>query len=231
MKTPTTVLFLTLLLCTASVAQTVTHHTRPIIRHGYYSLKASYPVLEGNSPLATFANRTLADWVRAQQQTFLAMAKKSLGHGRPEFAPYESQIDSFSHYDAAPRLYSVGMENYQYADGAHGDTPRTTFNFALVNGQPKRLQLADFFAPGTDSRRHVQVLLMAKLHKDSRAQFIGEVKTLSTAQLNRFVIERDGLRFWFDPYEVASYAAGPIDVKLTVAELGPDFKRSLLHAR
>jgi hypothetical protein len=123
------------------------------------------------------------------------------------------------------------MENYQYADGAHGDTPRTTFNFALVNGQPKRLQLADFFAPGMDSRRHVQALLMAKLHKDSRAQFIGEVKTLSTAQLNRFVVERDGLRFWFDPYEVASYAAGPIDVKLTVAELGPDFKGSLLHAR
>ncbi len=225
-----TTLLVLLSLCPFAQAQTITRHATRVVRPGYYRLETTCPVLTGGSPLARFANRAIADWARRQQQTFLTTTKQSLGGDRPRYGVYESQITSFSRCYSGPSLYSVGMEDYLYADGAHGGLLHVTFNFALVNGQPKRLMLADFFAPGSDYRAQVNKLLLARLRKDPRAVFIGEVTALTPTQLNRFVVEPGGLRFWFEQYEVAPYSTGPVDVKMTAAELGPDFRRNLIPA-
>ncbi|BDI34428.1 hypothetical protein CCAX7_64790 [Capsulimonas corticalis] len=195
-----------------------------------YEATCKYPVLRSNTPLAELANRTIAADVRKQQQAFVRMALQETAKEPPR-NPYGFDASPMYQRYWFPRLYSVGMEFYEYTDGAHGNSYRVMYNFAEVDGKPQRMFLKDFFTNGSDYRKQVETKLMDKLHHDSRADFIGEVVQLSPTQLNRFVVEPDGLRFWFDPYEVAAYAQGPVDIKLTLAELGPDFKRSLLLAR
>ena len=219
-----------LLLCPLAQAQTITQHTTRVTRPGYYRLETTYPRTHrrvGDGTVREPCHRRLG----AEAAADVSCGDETVARERQTaLLPIESQITSFSHY-ASPSLYSVGMQDYLYEDGAHGGLLRVTFNFALVNGQPKRLSLADFFTTGSDYRSQVEKILLAKLHKDPRALFIGTVTALTPAQLNRFVVESDGLRFWFDQYEVAPYSAGPVDVKLTIAELGPDFRRSLYAKR
>ena len=51
---------------------------------------------------------------------------------------------------------------------------------------------------------------------------------LTPLQLNSFCIDRDGLTFLINPYEAGPYSSGTFQVKLTLSELGPHFKRALI---
>jgi hypothetical protein len=223
---PTLTLALTLIPGLSGHAQALSKHSRDTSRAGYYSAKTTYVTPPSGSLLAQIADATLAAWTRTQARDFVKKNREDFTHGKPS-TPYYYQMTPFHARYFAPTLFSVAMVRDQYTGGAHGLTARTTFNFGIIDGHPKRLGLADFFAPGADYRTQVQRLLLAKLHHDERALFINDVKALSHDQLNRFVVEHDGLRFYFDPYEVGPYAAGPIDVKLTAEELGPAFRSHL----
>ena len=195
-----------------------------------YEATSKYPVLLDRTPLAAFANRTIAAEVRKEQREFVKMAIQETAKTPPN-NPYGFDANPAYQLYRKPSLYSVAMEYYQYTDGAHGYGYRVMYNFALIDGKPQRVFLRDFFKEGSDYRKQVEKTLMEKLHHDQRAEFIGEVAQLSPGQLNRFMVEPNGLRFWFNAYEVASYAQGPVDIKLTFADLGPDFKRSLIPAK
>ena len=226
MKTSTFCLvFLLACFCPVAQAQTAIRSLPPV-NHKYYYAKSSYPVLRGESPLARLADTTLEHWAQTQQSQFVSQARHDFAHGAAQYAPngYGYEVSVAYRYARPFRLFSVCLEQYEDTGGAHPNTFRFTFNFGLVHGRPQRLTLGDFFTPESDYRTRVQSLLLARLHKDSRAAFIGQYRALTAAQLNHFVVERGGLRFYFDPYEVGPYAAGPIDVMLTAAELGPDFR-------
>ena len=195
-----------------------------------YEAESKYPVLRDRTALAALANHVIAADVRKAQHEFIVMAIRETAKNPPT-NPYGFDASPMYQRYWFPRLYSVGMQYYQYTDGAHGYSYRVMYNFAEIGGKPQRMFLKDFFAEGSEYRKIVETKLMSKLHHDERAEFIHEVVQLSPTQLNRFVVEPDGLRFWFDQYEVASYARGPVDIKLTLADLGPEFKRSLLLAK
>ncbi len=203
--------------------------TLPPVQHKHYYAKSAYPVLLGDSPLARFADAALGKWVWAQQKEFVAQARHDFADGHAHYPPdrYGYEVSTAYRYAPSPRLFSVGLEQFEDTAGAHPSTFRYTFNFGLVHDRPRPLTLGDFFTPGSDYRNRVQGLLLAKLHRDPRALFIGQYRALTPTQLNHFVVERGGLRFYFDPYEVGPYASGPIDVTLTATELGPGFRRDL----
>jgi hypothetical protein len=75
--------------------------------------------------------------------------------------------------------------------------------------------------------------VIAKLKGDRRATFVrsGEVKALTPLQLERFVVVQDGLLFFIDPAEAGPFVAGRFQVKLTIAELGPSFRRTFVYGR
>ncbi|MDQ2798011.1 MAG: RsiV family protein [Armatimonadota bacterium] len=207
-------------------------------RHGRYQAVTHYPILRTRTPLTRFANSTLLAWARSEQRTFArevgeARAGRKTLDAQEGVNPYAYEARPIYIHYFAPRLFSVGMEEYTDLGGAHPSTERDTFNFGLVHGQPKRLTLGDFFRPGAAYRARVQKVVLAKLRKTGRADWLqdGSVKTLTRVEINRFVVERDGLRFYLNPYDVGSYASGPFQVKLRWAELGPSFNRSLVSAR
>ncbi len=110
------------------------------------------------------------------------------------------------------------------------------YNFGTAAGQtkPRQLKLADFFTDGAAASKRVNDLLMAKLRatrgRDQEASWVieGEVKAIDKASLQNFVAEKDGLRWFFAPYEMGPYSSGQFEVKLSARELGPKFRASLM---
>lgn len=124
------------------------------------------------------------------------------------------------------------METFAYLDthGAHPNSFISTRNYGQFGGRPKRLTLGDFFRPGSNYRAKTTVILLAKLRKNESAMWIddGTVKEITTDQLNNFRAAPDGLTWIFNPYEMGPYAAGYVETKLSLNDLGPDFRREML---
>ncbi len=135
-----------------------------------------------------------------------------------------------------PHFISVSVMDWQYTGGAHGFGGTSGYNFGIPAGasRPRQLKLADFFTDGAASSKRINDLLMAKLRatKDTEqeASFVldGSVKWVDVNSRENFVAHKDGLHWFFAPYEMGPYAAGEFEVKLSPRELGPKFRASLI---
>jgi len=209
------------------VAQT---KTVQMSKPDHYTVSSEIPVF-GTGPVATHANRAIASWSKQLLGVWLRDFNLSVHDlGKPR-SPWELKATTDYRYET-PRLVSTAVVVYEYTGGAHGNTVTNTFNFGLVDGVDKRLVLGDFF-DGKEYKTFVRDLLLTKLAQNPDAAWVqeGSVRQLSVTQLNRFVVEPSGLRFYFDQYEVAPYSSGRFQVLLPVAELGRTFRRSLLWGR
>lgn len=223
---------LCLLACSAVGAKTVIK-TLQARKAGYYEATTRFPQFAERTPLTQLANRTLRDWATRTQNDFLdgtQTAQKQLG--KP-ISPYQRLVNTKVTCYYAPRLISVQFDTLEFMGGAHPNSDYVVFNFGMINGKPKRLKLDDFFRGGAEHRRVVSDLVINKLRDNPAAASVqsGEVTALNTEQLDRFSIVPDGLIFLLNHYEVGPYSSGRFQVKLTLDELGPDFKKALLIAR
>ncbi|MBC7526432.1 MAG: DUF3298 domain-containing protein [Chthonomonadaceae bacterium] len=217
-----------------SVGAQVTYKTVTAKKKGVVS-SAKMPVFRAKTPVAALANQTLFAFVKKGQTAFLKEnSAPPKGFPVPD---YSQEYIAKTHYNYAPRLISVEVGVSFYTGGAHPGYAVQCFNFGNIDGKVKRLGLLDLFskkAEATDTRQQIKDALLNKLHslKDI-ASFVkdGTVTDLTNAQLDNFVILSDGLEFIFSPYEVGSWAEGTITVKLSVSELGSEFRKMLLFAR
>lgn len=195
--------------------------------------RAAYLRFAAAAPVARFAGQNERAAVRKDFDAFVAQWRKDWPELRKNGAPFNSysyvNTGFLTHY-RPQKLISVRREVSQYSGGAHGIGLLLTANYGLRGGRPAQLSLGDFFHPGSHYRAATEKKIMDRLRQDPNAAWLqdGSVKTLTPAQLNNFQVEKDGLRWWFNPYEVGPYAAGIFEVKLTTRELGPDFKATLL---
>ena len=239
----THILLATLLCCgapiaTVSHAQTATESAqsfgsrarlKEIKRNGKsWNATASYPVFRAQTSLARYANSQLRLDAQKQLSAGGAELAKYLADDPAPENPYAWELTPrLSFY--GPNAISVEQDIFYDMSGAHPNTVINALNYGRSGGRLKRLTLGDCFAPGSQYRAATANKVLAKL-KQSGASSVadGTVKTLTTAQLNNFVIEADGLKWIFSPYEMASYAEGIIEAKLKISELGPNFRRELL---
>lgn len=201
------------------------------VRPGYYRAVTRIPDLSSGI-WRRVVNLVCAPWARRMHADFIRECMANVrDRGKPEH-PYEYQARGRIAYQS-PRLVSILFDALQYTGGAHPLAFYRTFNLGIVNGKPGLLRLADFFAPGSDFHAQVSDAVINKLMLNEAATDVvnGEVTRLTAEQLERFVVEPDVLRFFFKHYEIGPYAAGRFEVKLTIQELGTDFKRALLLAR
>ncbi|MCS6776282.1 MAG: DUF3298 and DUF4163 domain-containing protein [Chloroherpetonaceae bacterium] len=198
------------------------------VRPGYYRAVTRIPDLSSGpwrklvySVCVPWARRAHADFIRECEASFKTFGKPA--------SPYEHQIQGKVIY-RSPRLVSILFDMLQYTGGAHPNAFYRTFNLGMVNGKPALMRLADFFVPGSDFRQQISDAIINKLMLNEAAVDVvnGKVTRLTEEQLERFVVGPEGLRFFFNHYELGPYAAGRFNVRLTVQELGTDFKRALL---
>jgi hypothetical protein len=199
-------------------------------------VRAVYPQFSQNTMVTRFANWKLRVASQTRYRDFLGKVKKDIAEDFQPLAPYGYDELPELHYYHAPRLISTAFAYYSYTGGAHGMSATITTNYGQFAGmsRPKILTLGDFFT-GKGYRKPVEKKLLDTLRgkKDQVASWVqdGTVKTLTDQQLNNFTVSPKGLTWYFAPYEVGPYAAGPFEVQLKFNDLPTDFKRSVVLGR
>lgn len=204
--------------------------TLKLTREKYYNAVVVYPQFQERTGLAREVNNTIVRWARKDQSRFINQCKKTFETLGQPIAPYDYKADYVVMHSDSARLISVKFEVYEYTGGAHGNLAYVVFNMGRAKGKVQQMMLDDFFEGDTAYRKQVADLLLSKLKQDEGATFVrdGTVDSLTNDQLNRFVVQPDGLLFLFNPYDVGPWSSGAIQVKLRVEELGEGFKRKMI---
>lgn len=215
-----------------------------------YSFQADYPQIgpkesednsEMNLCISTFVNRILEHF-RAEaiaQSTAKAEIKKNAPH-----APaWDDLIISHKISLLTPYLLSIEfvLGSY-YSMAAHPNTSTRTLNFRLKPSM--QLELHDLFKSSSNYLELLSQFCISDLHKQQPARFHDpkqRSEELATGQdqwilsgaapkvrnYDRFVLEKGGMRIFFDPYVVGSYAEGRYEVLIPTGVLAPALKESI----
>ena len=133
--------------------------------------------------------------------------------------PWGLYID-YEIFQFSPEVLSLKFTISDYTGGAHGNSYFQTYTFDVA--QNHVLVLSDLFQPGAD----ILGALAPVVQQDLAAQ-MGEFADLQwiqdgTSSLDAyawFVVTPDALVFFFAPYQVAAYAAGPQTVQIPLAQI------------
>ena len=119
-----------------------------------------------------------------------------------------------------PKVAVVSLGTYSYAGGAHPNSYVTIFNFNLKNGHLLGWQDVVTDLNGLKKLAEKAFKSARDLPPDAdlieEGYFWGE----SFALPQNFELQEEGIYFWYNPYEAASYSQGPTDFVLTYEELG-----------
>ncbi len=122
---------------------------------------------------------------------------------------------------ANPHLVSIVFHFNQFYGGAHGDNWSVPFNFQIVP-DAKVLSLDAFFGKKADLiilSNLCRIELYKKLGGGDSFIVIAGTNFSNPKTPPRFAFDKSGMVFYFDPYEVASYAEGPQELRLSYGRL------------
>ncbi len=175
-----------------------------------------YSPLIGDKP-ANGINDLLAPYFDAYDQAKRENSSKGESHTP---AWYFSRY--FTIYENTPRIFSLAHHEQSYAGGAH---PNQFVNYYHFNpGSGSRMTAADVFKPGYQAAitkmaekkflRKMQLPAGSNL-EDQGFWFKDNVFTLP----QNFILTEKGVKFYYNPYEVAAYALGKIEISFTYKEV------------
>lgn len=168
-----------------------------------YSIQINYPVL--CDPDAT---RTMRDHVTRSLADF---KKDSFDNGLPGASHMNSMAIEYAVWPAAKgRLASVKLQVMVYTGGAHPNNWPVTWVFDLTDGEP--LALDEIFKdPNTalqDIAHRVRTTLSHSLGEMLLPDMLNDGTTAVAANYADYIMNDEGMVFFFAPYQVAPYAAG-----------------------
>ena len=118
-------------------------------------------------------------------------------------------------------LLSYSVESTQYSGGAHGGT---TFRNSVIDlNTGEIIGEEDLFTEA--SLPLINDIILRKLESQNKLKSpeeleqIGYFDVSQIAQYKNFYLTNDGLVYTFNEYEIAAYAVGTIEVKLTFQDL------------
>ena len=121
-----------------------------------------------------------------------------------------------------PDLVTVSLFTYAFTGGAHGMSVTQHMVFDTATG--KQLGLAEFFAPGFEAlldklieRRFRQMRGLSE--SDPLTGEKGGLFENVIRHNENFAVTGSGIRFLYNQYDIAPYAAGPITIDLSFDEL------------
>ena len=111
-------------------------------------------------------------------------------------------------------VYHVYLDYYE--GGAHGINQHLTMNFEQETG--RQLMLSDVFLPGYEST--LNPILLKALREYAGARNINELKqqgylyNMDMFPSENFILGEDAIIFIYNPYEIAPYEKGSIELKI-----------------
>ena len=121
---------------------------------------------------------------------------------------------------AAPRALTVKYETFAYTGGAHPNTNLSFYTFDRETGQ--LLTLSDMVSDTVALLRVVekafrkQQALPVQNNLEEQGYFLRDGKFFLPANVG---MGREGMVFYYNPYEIAAYAVGPIQVVVPYEQL------------
>ncbi|MDD3002484.1 MAG: RsiV family protein [Candidatus Shapirobacteria bacterium] len=140
-----------------------------------------------------------------------------------EQGPNNNWLDVYCRTIQNNNIISITINTSSYGAGAaHPNNYETTMSYSKKDG--KILSLDSLFKPNTDYLKIITERTRYYLNKDHGIdpQWIID-GTSSESSLSSFMVENNGLKITFDPYQVAPYSEGTIEVLIPKSELGPNY--------
>lgn len=121
---------------------------------------------------------------------------------------------------ASPKVLSVRFETYAYTGGAHPNTNTAFYTFDRQTGHG--LTLRDVVADTTALKTVVERAFRHKQDVSARVSLEDHGYFLRDGQFflpANWALGRNGMLFYYNPYEIAAYVVGPIEVIIPYAQL------------
>ena len=134
--------------------------------------------------------------------------------------PWTLNVDDET-FAFSPEVLSLKFTVATYTGGAHGNVVFKTFVFDLAENRV--LALADLFQPGVDPLATIAPLVhdlaLAQMSDMSDPNWIATGTAPLPENYQSFVLTSDALVFFFPPYQLAAYAAGPQTISLPLSQI------------
>jgi hypothetical protein len=171
----------------------------------YADVKVQYPILKGDH---TKINEVIESGVLADLDSFKGFMEEIeydvlVGPGMYENICETIRLDE--------KVFSVLCSIYTYTGGAHPNTYSGTFNFDMQTEE--ELTINDVLIDGGIQR--ISMLAIGQLQEKLQgidpelSAWIEEGAAPDEENFREFTLGGEMLTIYFDPYEVAPYAAGP----------------------
>lgn len=199
-----------------------------------FSISAEYPVLSGgNSAIDAKFNKLMEaevmETVNLFRKDMLAMTADDLKFMKESGMNYSLDMD-YVIESANDNFVSIGLYYSTFEGGAHPNHFSVAVNFDLQTGTA--VTLKDLFKPDADYLKTISDLCIKKLkEKDPESfdgEWLGEGAGPKAENFSTWNFKKKGILITFDPYQVASYAAGPQQVLITFAELKSILKKEFV---
>lgn len=182
-----------------------------------YELTLSYPLeLTLRHPAIETA---IDDLIRSERSMFFTFVTEDLGLYN-SFGPWVQYID-YELYQFNEDIISIVFTISEYTGGAHPNSYFQTLTFDVRDGST--LALFDLFQeefnPMPLLSSIVQERLTAQMADMADVSWIADGTGEDPTNYMNFAIAADELIFFFPPYQVAAYAAGPQEVRIPLADL------------
>ena len=184
----------------------------------------------GEKDLQTAALKFTDDYTTSYKNTMLPLYNQDRNDtAKIAWYEYHYLVEATTQQGTAHTLSYLATVDY-YEGGAHGINQLITFNFDIATG--KLITLADVFAPGYESQ--LKTSLMKALKSKTGLNSINELKdagylySMDMFPSENFILNDETITFVYNPYEIAPYAVGSIELVITYNEvsqiLNPSFK-------
>ncbi|RMF78781.1 MAG: DUF3298/DUF4163 domain-containing protein [Chloroflexi bacterium] len=181
------------------------------------SVNIQYPLSLADYP---FADEIISAYIQQEQAQFLEFFADSAVSFMIEPLPWELDM-TYETYRFSDHIVSLKFEIYQYTGGAHGITYFKTFTFDLT--QQRLITLDDIFMPQSNPFAIISPLaqkqVQANLGEYAVEDWIAEGTSGNPANYENFVLTTEALVFFFPPYQVAPYVAGPQTISIPLWQL------------
>ncbi|MBE5962164.1 MAG: DUF3298 and DUF4163 domain-containing protein [Lachnospiraceae bacterium] len=146
-------------------------------------------------------------------EEFLKNVNRSGNANRSSLLPFTMDLRYETTLDI-PELVSFLWEESNYFGGAHPDTKWNGVVYDLRNG--KKLEAGDILSiPEEQIKQYIAQAFQEKAKAETGMFFPEEVEKLSLLQFKYyFYLREEGMIFFLDPYQIAPYVAGRVEVIL-----------------
>jgi hypothetical protein len=182
-----------------------------------------FKALTGDSLAQDYSYLQLRDIQKTARDSFFKSYKTELQNeiydSIPSAMMNHAQSTSMEVVSNTDGLLSLGFTYYGYSGGAHGSHGTKLITYDVKN--KKRMTLNDVFKPNYQKTLNAAVMRVARRYFGVKPNESLESSALvSTVEANdNYAISRKGILFNYEPYEIASYAQGEIQLFVPFEEV------------